>query len=255
MRGFSQLLALLKREILEHLSLWRVPLILIVVAVLVRFSLSFGNLSFDLNMPDQLNVGGQIDSALNLVVAKALNSMNYLVMWVMLVVGIFYSLSCLFNERQDESVLFWRSLPISDWLTVVSKMMIPLVVIPLVIIACQAIIAVIFFGTQAVGYLGNYYPAALSVLVKVLLWSMLPMVSWCLFCSQVARKNPFLLAFIAPILVILTDKLFLNGLLSQTLVINRLYGVSDYTGEALLWGLLISAVCVFLAVVRRGQRI
>lgn len=255
MYGINKLPALLKREVLEHRNLWRVPLILIGIAVLVKVSLSIGNLSFDVDLPDQLQLDDDIDSALNLVVAKALNSMNYIIMLVMFVVAIFYSLSCLFNERQDESVLFWRSLPISDGITVASKLLVGLVLVPIVIIVCQAVVAVVFFGTDSVNYLSSYYSSSLTLLGKILLWSMLPIIAWCVFCSEVAKKNPFLMAFITPIILILVDKLFLNGVVSQTFVINRLSGVSQYTLMPLVWGILFSAVCVVLAVVKRSQRI
>jgi ABC-2 type transport system permease protein len=255
MTGLNKLPALLKREILEHKNLWRVPAILIGIAILVKLSLSIGNLSLDINIPDQLQLDDDIDSALNVVVAKALNSMNYIIMLVMFVVAIFYSLSCLFNERQDESVLFWRSLPISDSITVASKMLIALVAVPIVIIASQAVVAVVFFGTSSPSYLSSYYGGSLMTLGKFLLWSMLPIIAWCMFCSEIAKKNPFLLAFIAPILFIVVDKLFLNGVVSQTFVINRLTGISNYTLMALVWGVLFSAVCVVLALVKRSQRI
>ena len=48
------MLALLKREILEHRNIWFVPVILVAIAVLVRLSLTFGSLSIDFDLPDQL---------------------------------------------------------------------------------------------------------------------------------------------------------------------------------------------------------
>ena len=106
------LLALFRREILEHKNLWRVPLVLIGIAVLVKLSLSFGNLAPYIQLPEQLELDNQIDSAVDTVIANVLNAMNAIVMWVMFLVAISYALACLFNERQDQSVLFWRSLPI-----------------------------------------------------------------------------------------------------------------------------------------------
>lgn len=253
--GLNKLPALVRREILEHRNLWRVPLILIGIAVLVKVSLSIGNLSININLPEQLQLDEKVDSAVDVVVAKALNSMNYMIMWVMFLVSIFYALSCLFNERQDQSVLFWRSLPISDGLTVASKLLVALVLVPLVVIACQAVVAVVFFDVDSVAYLSNYYGSSLSVLFKILLWSMVPIIAWCVFCSEVASKNPFLLAFVAPVILILIDKLFLSGVVSQTFVINRLYGVSQYSGAALMWGLLFSGACIAATIVKRGQRI
>lgn len=255
MNSIAKLPALLKREILEHRNLWKVPAILIGISALVKLSLMVGNLSFDLEVPKQLELDSAIDSALDTVIASSLNSMNYVIMMVMFIVSIFYALSCLFNERQDESVLFWRSLPISDSLTVASKLTIALVVVPLVIVLSQAVVAMIFFGVDAFEYLSTYYSSSLALLVKVILWSMLPVIAWCVFCSSVATKNPFLMAFIAPIILILVDKLFLDGVISQTFIINRLTGISDYTLMPLIWGLVFSGVCIALTISKRSQRI
>lgn len=255
MSKMTVFIALLKREILEHKNIWRVPLILIGIAVLVRVSLVFGNLAIDINLPSQLQLDNAVDSVLSGVIAKSLSSMNFIIMLVMFVVAVFYALSSLFNERQDESILFWRSLPISDSLTVASKLVIALLVIPLVIVLCQAVVAILFMGTDSVNYLSQYYAQSLPSLAKILLWSLLPTIAWCLFCSEVAKRNPFLLAFISPIIVIAVDKLFLSGLLSQTFIINRVTGVKEYALMPLIWGCVFSAVCLVFAVLKRSQRV
>ena len=48
------------------------------------------------------------------------------------VVGIFYCLDALYGERRDHSILFWKSMPVSDTTTVFAKATIPIVVLPLV---------------------------------------------------------------------------------------------------------------------------
>ena len=248
------LIALLKREILEHKSIWRVPACLLGLSILVKFSLAFGNLSVNIDIPEQLNLEPAINSVLDAVVVRTLNMMNYIIVVVMYLVSIFYALSCLFNERQDQSVLFWRSLPITDQMTIAAKLLVAVVVIPMIIVLSQAVMAVIFFDLDAPRYLSSYYANSLIGLVKMLLWSLLPVVAWCVFCSQVANKNPFLLAVIAPISLILIDKLFFNGVVSQVFVINRLTGVSDYNTTTLMTGIVFSVLCIGLAIMRRSQR-
>src|SRR5690242_661043 len=54
-----------------------------------------------------------------------------LIMGTAFIVGIFYSLDALYGERRDRSILFWKSLPVSDLTTVLSKVSIPLVILPL----------------------------------------------------------------------------------------------------------------------------
>jgi len=58
-----------------------------------------------------------------------------LIMGAALIVGIFYSIDALYGERRDRGILFWKSLPLSDLTTVVSKACIPMVVLPLLAFA------------------------------------------------------------------------------------------------------------------------
>src|SRR5947207_11828172 len=51
------------------------------------------------------------------------------------IVGVFYCLDALHGERRDRTILFWTSLPVSDLTTVLSKAIIPLVVLPLLAFA------------------------------------------------------------------------------------------------------------------------
>src|SRR5204863_8813324 len=48
------------------------------------------------------------------------------------IIGVFYCLDALHGERRERSILFWKSLPVSDLSTVLSKAIIPLVVLPMV---------------------------------------------------------------------------------------------------------------------------
>lgn len=251
----NTMLALLKREILEHRNIWFVPLILIGIAILVRMSLAFGDLAIDMELPEELQLNSAIDGAISGVMARGLNWMNYIIMMTMFIVACFYTLSCLYNERQDDSVLFWRSLPISDSMTIASKLIVALIVAPAMVLICQIVVSFIFFGVNGFDYLSVYFSGSLSLLAKVILWSLIPTVAWCLFCSEVAKKNPFLLAFVAPILLWIVDKLFLSGVVSDYLMVNRWVGFKDYSAIPLISGAIISVVCISFAIIKRSQRI
>lgn len=247
------MLALLKREILEHRNIWFVPVILIAIAILVRLSLTFGSLSIDFEVPSQLELDSTISSVVDGVVARGLNWMNYIIMMTIMAVACFYTLSCLYNERQDESVLFWRSLPVSDATTIASKLLVALVVAPVTIVVCQIVVAVVFFGLGAIDYLSIYFSSSFSLLLKMVIWSLLPTVAWCLFCSEVANKNPFLLALMAPVLVWVIDALFLD-VINNLIMVNRWFGFDDYTRMPLISGLILSVVFISLAIFKRSQR-
>lgn len=248
-------LALLKREVLEHRNIWFVPVILVGIAILVRFSMSFGNLSIDFDVPSQLQLDDQIDSVVSGVVARALNWMNFNIARVIMIVACFYTLSCLYNERQDQSVLFWRSLPVSDAATIASKLVIALVVAPIMVVLTQTVVAFVFFGLGAFEYLSVFFSSSLSVLMKMVVWSLIPTVAWCLFCSEIANKNPFLLAFLAPVLFWIVDSMFLDGTIGNVLQVNRWINFNDYSTMPLVSGLIMAAVFIVLATVKRSQRI
>ncbi len=63
-----------------------------------------------------------------------------LLMLTAFIVGIFYCLDALHGERRDRSILFWKSLPVSDLTTVLAKAGIPLVVLPLIVFAITVVL-------------------------------------------------------------------------------------------------------------------
>lgn len=87
-------------------------------------------------------------------VAKGL-SMGYLpsvtpLLAVMAFVVFFYSLSSLYDDRKDKSILFWKSMPVSDTKTVLSKLFSILVITPIVPLAIGLVISLIFFAVIAI---------------------------------------------------------------------------------------------------------
>jgi ABC-2 type transport system permease protein len=127
----------------------------------------------------------------------------------------FYCLGALHDERRDRSILFWKSLPVSDAQTVLSKAAMALIGVPLVItvvgcltsllIMVLAGIALAMHGANLFGALlmsAQFWltPLRLLSLVPVyMLWA-LPAVGWLLLVSSWARGRPFLWAVTAPLL-------------------------------------------------------
>ncbi|UGQ48132.1 hypothetical protein [Massilia endophytica] len=127
----------------------------------------------------------------------------------------FYALGALYDERKDRSLLFWKSLPVSDLNTVLAKAGMALVVVPLVVLATAyvtslAILLMIYVvlavkGANLIGAL-LASPAfwlspvrMLSLLPVYALWA-LPTVGWLLLVSSWARSKVFLWAVGAPLL-------------------------------------------------------
>ena len=127
----------------------------------------------------------------------------------------FFSLSALFDERRDRSVLFWKSLPISDSATVLSKLAIALIVAPLItlVIATAMSGLLLVLGCIAAAMTGlhmfgqvfgtsSLYLAPLEVAAMLpvyILWA-LPTVGWLMMVSAWARTKPFLWAVGGPLL-------------------------------------------------------
>ncbi|MGD9584632.1 MAG: hypothetical protein AB7V26_13320 [Lysobacterales bacterium] len=134
---------------------------------------------------------------------------------VLAFVVFFYCLGTLFDERRDRSVLFWKSLPLSDRDTVLSKVASALLVAPLIATAVAILTGfgfylllsafVLFHGGSPLKLLwGPASPLASTwMLVGTLpvyaIWA-LPTVGWLLLCSAWAKSKPFLWALMIPVL-------------------------------------------------------
>ncbi len=133
------------------------------------------------------------------------------------VVVFFYCLSALSEERRDRSILFWKSLPVSDTETVLSKVLTAGVVAPLITIGVGVFLSVLTLlvvGTvaafQGVNMFGpvlsnlNFYMTPLQIvglLPVYLIWA-LPTIGWLLMVSAWAKSKTFLWAVGAPLLAI-----------------------------------------------------
>ena len=134
---------------------------------------------------------------------------------VLAFVVFFYCLGALYDDRKDRSVLFWKSLPLSDTQTVLSKLASAVVVAP--VIAVLAAMATMFASLVLMSLLvlafgGNpvtllWGPASpLRIVLAMLAWIpvyavwALPTVGWLLLCSAWARSKPFLWATAVPVI-------------------------------------------------------
>ncbi|MEJ5207056.1 ABC transporter permease [Denitratimonas sp. CY0512] len=137
---------------------------------------------------------------------------------VVLVLGFvvfFYCLGALYDDRRDRSILFWKSLPVSDWLTVLSKLAWALLLAPVLAIgiglaigACLLLISALTMAINGMdgswAMIWHSHPIrvtfnALSIVPVYAAWS-LPTVGWLMLCSAFARSKPFLWAVLVPVL-------------------------------------------------------
>jgi len=162
-----------------------------------------------------------------------------LIMGVAFIVGIFYSLEALYGERRDRSILFWKSLPVSDLTTVLSKASIPVVVLPLlsfvITVATQVIMlllstAVLLGSGLSVATLwtqSSFLHMSLMLLYHLLIvhgfWYA-PFYGWFLLVSAWARRAPFIWAFLPPFVIWGVEKITFNTSYFTTMLMYRLTG-------------------------------
>jgi ABC-2 type transport system permease protein len=127
-------LALVKREIWEHRSIYVTPIAIAVIVSLVSLAGMVTVSAFDKEINIALfgasNIAGDAERRAALTVFFLGTSWVFL--FALAILTTFYTLDCLYAERKDNSILFWRSLPITDAETVVSKLLTAIVVLPLV---------------------------------------------------------------------------------------------------------------------------
>jgi ABC-2 type transport system permease protein len=197
------------RELWENRSIYVAPAMVAVVVL-------FGFLVSTIGLPERRRAVLLLDPAK----ARAAIEMPYNVAAMMLIftafiVGAFYCLDALYGERRDRSILFYKSLPVSDLITVLSKTTIPLLVLPLVtfaiIVATQVVmllwtsVLLITHGmspgsTWAHVELFRNSVVLLYGLAAIALWHA-PIYGWALLVSGWARRATFLWA-VVPFLAI-----------------------------------------------------
>ena len=134
---------------------------------------------------------------------------------VLAFVVFFYALGCLYDDRRDRSILFWKSLPVSDSQMVLSKLAWALVLAPVLAVAIGLLIGLALWLISALTITVNGVPAAhavftqshplriiggvLACLPVYMAWA-LPTIGWLMFCSAAARSKPFLWAVLVPVL-------------------------------------------------------
>jgi ABC-2 type transport system permease protein len=112
-----------RRELWENRWLYLAPM-----GVAAVFLLGF--LISTIHLPDRMH-GMAIDVHHRDALATPYDILAGLMMLTTILVNVFYSADALYGERRDRSILFWKSMPVSDLTTVLAKASIPLVIVPL----------------------------------------------------------------------------------------------------------------------------
>jgi ABC-2 type transport system permease protein len=274
-----------RRELWEYRSIYLAPLI---VAGLVIF----GFLIRIMHLPQVVRSAATLSPIEQMLkIAAPFGIAAAAICGVGLIVGFFYCLGALYNERRDRSILFWKSLPVSNVTTVLSKTFVPLVVLPVVVFAVTVVTQLIMLGLgSAVLSASGVDPATLwahwpmlrmtvllaYVLVVIVLWYA-PICAWLLLVSSWARSMAILWAVLPPLGLCIAEKIAfdssyfaslmdyrLNGYVSQALYYRKGMDLTDplvlltpmhFLGSLGLWaGLAVATVLLAGAIWLRRNR-
>ena len=260
MNQITTLMALFQRESWEHPNLiWRLPVGLVILNVVLAIaSVSLGlqyfgteNFKFEFNSQDlSFDQGGPGQAAATFFL------LSYFLLSQMVAIG--YLLSALYEERKDRSILFWKSLPVSDFQVVLSKALMGLVVIPglyllaamltfmLVTVVLSLGMTFLLPGTALFdGFLMAGLAVggeALRVFALQIIWGA-PVFLWVLLVSGLARGQPLIWAMGIPLLVLVVEK----SLLSEARVFDWFYAHATPLPFAGAWNPMMGSASIDLA--------
>lgn len=222
-----------RREVWENRSIYLAPLA--VAAVIL-----FGFLISTIRLPAKMRAAAALGPMeQHHVVAQPYFFAAGVMMLTTLVVGVFYSLDALHGERRDRSILFWKSLPVSDLTTVLSKAITPVAILPLVTFAISVGIQSIMLlvstavllgsglGVTTLWSQGSLFQQWLMLLHHLLivhgLWYA-PIYGWLLLVSAWARRAPFLWASLPLLAIGVVERIAFNTSHFAALLGHRLIG-------------------------------
>src|ERR1700737_3555118 len=123
-----------RRELWENRSIYIAPLIVAAVQV-------FGFAISTIGLAERRRAVLLLDPAKQgALIEQPYDLAAVMMIFTVFIVGVFYCLDALHGERRDRSILFWKSLPVSDLTTVLSKVSVPLMVLPLLVFGVTVIL-------------------------------------------------------------------------------------------------------------------
>lgn len=277
-----------RRELWENRSLYFAPLIVAGVQ-LFGFALFVGQLP-----QKRRNALLLAPTLQRTAIEQPYNMVAIMMILTVFIVGVFYCLDALYGERRDRSVMFWKSLPVSDRTTVLAKAFVPWVVLPVIGFVVTVFVQLVMLILSTVVLLVNGLPPATAAqlplafswlvllygLIAMSLWHA-PIYAWLLLVSSWVRRAAFLWAVLPWFAIGVFERItfgtsyfgaFINYRLfnfaEKAFAFNR-YGEHNtpdvnslsqltpgrfLTSPGLWLGLAFAAVCIFAAVRSRRYR-
>jgi ABC-2 type transport system permease protein len=220
------------REFWENQSIYIAPLIVATVVL-------FGFLVSTIGLPERRQAVLLLDPAKARTAIEAPYDMAAIMLILTaFIVGVFYCLDALYGERRDRSILFWKSLPVSDRTALLSKATIPLVILPVVtftIVVATQLIMLLWTSVLLISHRMSpastwmYFPLfqnsfiLLYGLAAIALWHA-PIYGWTLLVSGWARRATFLWAVVPLLAVAFFEKITFGTSHFTSMLKDRLLG-------------------------------
>lgn len=202
-----------------------------------------------------------------------------------LIVAAFYCLGALYNERRDRSILFWKSMPVSDLYTVLAKFAVPMVLLPTIVFVITVVAQLVLMLITGLGLAGGsplvglwtHWP--LGQMTVGLAWTLIafslwyaPVWAWLVLISAWAKRAPFLWAVLPPLGLMLVEEIAFGTSAVGHFVKWRLGGAFDaafigghneiprpdlagfFSGSGVYVGVAIAAALIAAAVWLRRSR-
>lgn len=229
--------ALLKREVLEAKNGFIiVPSVLAGITIFLVLLTMFGvgelSLIKEIDRVDVDNLGDALalakaEEGAELPAALAVSYwMTTMLTWVAFPFVIFFTLlGVLYEERRDRSILFWKSMPVTDWQEVAAKFVAAVAIAPVIFLVIAIVtqlvvvflmsIMVLFQGGPVLelwplGFMLSGWVTFLTVYLAQALWA-LPIMAWLLLVGAFANRLPFMWALLVPGVLMLVEKIFLDS--------------------------------------------
>jgi ABC-2 type transport system permease protein len=217
----STLMALVKREFWENKGAFRTTPLVISGLIFIGMVMGFFAVNhFDVDgqsMKEALHYIAQQDVEFRSKIAFGINlQMSILFSMVLAFVVFFYLLGSLYDDRKDRSILFWKSLPASDTLTILSKLLAAMFLAPLIfwiiyvltniLIMLSASVIVMILGENpwtlflSIGSPFKAWGLVLASYFSQSIWA-LPLYSWLMLVSAFAPRIPLLFAILPPVIL------------------------------------------------------
>ena len=218
----NRLMALVKREFWENKGAFRTtPLVIggVNIVLTLMFLITFNHFDNEFqSLKELVRWVSQTDPGLrgDIIYIANMAALPALFNIVLSFVVFFYLLGSLYDDRKDRSILFWKSLPASDTLTLGSKLLSAMVVAPVIfwtIYVLQYIVIMLIFSVVVLSLGENPWTLFLGIGSPFKAWSMLllsylaqsvwalPLYGWLMLVSSFAPRIPLLFAILPPVVV------------------------------------------------------